>query len=148
MVFIKGFCDIPLLVQNELDPHLAPGASSNDFPRFETDYQPARIDLSKAKIKSPFQTYFVKVTENAMAASGIAIGDVLVVDRILQPYSGALILAYFEGEYILRRIEIQNVYPQLYADAPDIPRVEIEPDMEFSLWGVVRDVLKADRVRV
>ncbi len=147
MVSVTGFCNIPLLVQNELSLHLEPKNSLEGFPTFLMDYPDTRIDLTKAKIKFPRNTYFVQVTENSLYNSGIQVGDVLVLDRSIQPYHGAHVLAYFEGDFVLRRIEIQNVYPQLLSDDPDVHRVEIEPDMEFSVWGVVRDVLKGARVR-
>lgn len=66
----------------------------------------------------------------------------MVVEKDKAPYVGQIIIAWLEGEFIIRKYELENVYPRLVCSNPDYPDIEVEPDMEFSVWGVVINVIR------
>ena len=49
-----------------------------------------------------------------------------------------IIAAYFEGSFILCRLHMQEEQISIQTDEEIIA---LEPDMEFAIWGVVKDLL-------
>lgn len=139
---LEGYYTVPVMAQRDMTPFSKTQDNPKGFPSFREEAVNMRLDLSRALIRHPAVTYFILTNEKAMRGSGILPGDIVLVEKGREPRSGDLILAYYEGEFIIRRIFIQNVYPQLLADEEDYPRIEIEPDNAFAIWGVVIDLLK------
>ena len=77
-----------------------------------------------------------------MMGEGIVEGDILVVDKAVEPYDGCLAVAYIDGEFTLKRVRIEPGRIRLVPANPNYPVIEIGPDEEFAIWGVVRCVLK------
>ena len=43
-----------------------------------------------------------------MLGAGINVGDILIVDRSLTPSSGKVVVAVLNGEFLVRRLHIQE----------------------------------------
>lgn len=63
------------------------------FPSPAQDYVEQTLDLNELCIKHPAATFFVKVQGDSMIEAGIFSGDILVVDRSLQPAHGDTVVA-------------------------------------------------------
>ena len=81
---------------------------SAGFPSPAADYEEGRQDLNKYLIKNPPATFFVRVAGDSMIGAGIHPGDLLVVDRSLEPKDKNVIIAALNGELTVKRIRIRR----------------------------------------
>jgi len=107
------------------------------------DYEEGRIDLNRELIASPLSTFLMRVRGDAMGADGIRDGDLLVIDRALDPGVGCLVVALWEGCFIVRRLCLgpgRCPGPRLLASDGVTPPIALgEGQGEgVDLWGVVR----------
>ena len=78
------------------------------FPSPAADYEEGRLDLNKHLIKNPAATFFVRVTGDSMVKAGIHSGDLLVVDRSIEPRDKSVVIAVVNGELAVKRIRIRK----------------------------------------
>ncbi len=114
---------------------------SAGFPSPAEDYIEGRLDLNKHLIKHPAATFFVRVAGDSMIGSGIHPGDILVVDRAVEPQDGSVIIAVLDGELTVKRISQRGGRLYLVPDNCRYQPLEILEDMEFEVWGVVTAVV-------
>lgn len=125
-------CELPLF----LEP------VSAGFPSPADDYIEKKLDLNEFIIKHPAATFFVRVNGDSMCNAGIQSGDLLVVDRAVKPASGKIVVAILNGEFTVKRLEINpRGFVRLLPENPAYPAVEIHADVEFQVWGVVTHVI-------
>jgi DNA polymerase V len=84
----------------------------------------------------------MRVRGHAMRNEGILDGDLLVIDRSLNPQVGCVVVAVFEGQFIVRRLCTQPNRPQaLQLETRDGVRDPIAlsngQQEGAELWGVV-----------
>ncbi|MFW6276789.1 MAG: LexA family protein, partial [Bacteroidota bacterium] len=77
---------------------------SAGFPSPADDYMEGRLDLNDFLVKNPAATFFVRVTGDSMINAGIHSGDILVVDRALDPKDGNIVIAVINGELTVKRL--------------------------------------------
>ena len=111
------------------------------FPSPAEDLVDSTLDLNDHLVKHPAATFFVKVSGNSMSGAGIRSGDILVVDRSLNPYDGAIIVAVVDGEMTVKRVLQMKQRLYLVPDNPDFQPLEISAEMNFQVWGVVTYVI-------
>lgn len=63
------------------------------FPSPADDYVEGLLDLNSHLVKHPAATFFVRVAGDSMVGAGIHPGDILVVDRSLEPVDGKIVIA-------------------------------------------------------
>jgi len=72
-------------------------------------------------------------------------GDIIIVDRAVDPYNNCKAVCYIDGEYTVKRVEIGDnmvrLMPANELNATYKPIV-VTPDNEFLIWGVVTYVIK------
>src|SRR5439155_1040388 len=56
-------------------------------------------------VKHPASTFPVRVTGDSMIGAGIHSGDLLIVDRSLEPRDGSVVIAILDGELTVKRLE-------------------------------------------
>ena len=113
------------------------------FPYPAGDYEEDKLDLNKHLIRNPAATFFVRVTGESMVKAGIHNGDLLVVDRSIEPRDKNVVIAVINGELTVKRIRIRKKKLTLEAESDDYQSQEINKDMEFEVWGVVTNVIHA-----
>jgi len=114
---------------------------SAGFPSPAADYEEGKLDLNKHLIKNPAATFFVKVTGDSMIGAGIHEGDLLIVDRSLEPKSGRIIIAVVNGELTVKRLKIYRGKYSLEPENENYPIQKITKDMQFEVWGIVTNVV-------
>ena len=112
------------------------------FPSPAEDHLEQRLDLNSLVIENPSATFFVRVAGESMKDIGITDGDILVVDRSIENWENRIVVAVIDSEFTIKRFTSQNETVILEAENPDYPVIEITPEMDFSVWGVVRWTLK------
>ena len=111
------------------------------FPSPADDYKEEKLDLNKYLIKNQAATYFVRVTGDSMVGAGIHSGDLLVVDRSIEPADKKVVIANINGELTVKRIRIRENKITLEPENTDFPTQQISPKSEFEVWGVVTNVI-------
>ena len=113
------------------------------FPSPADDYKEEKLDLNKYLIRNPAATYFVRVTGDSMIGAGIHSGDLLVVDRSVEPRDKKVVIANIDGDFTVKRIRIRRNKISLEPENADFTTQEIHPEADFEVWGVVTNVIHA-----
>ncbi len=113
------------------------------FPSPAADYEEGKLDLNRHLIRNPAATFFVRVTGDSMVQAGIHSGDLLVVDRSIEPRDKNVVIAVVNGELTVKRIRIRKNGLTLEAENEAYQSQEINDEIEFEVWGVVTNVIHA-----
>lgn len=114
---------------------------SAGFPSPAADYEEGRLDLNRYLIKNPPATFFVRVAGDSMIGAGIHPGDLLVVDRSLEPRDKNVVIAALNGELTVKRIRIRRKKIYLEAENEIYASREVSAEADFEVWGVVTNVI-------
>lgn len=112
------------------------------FPSPADDFLEGSLDLNRLVIRHPEATFFARVEGDSMQGEGIDEGDLLVVDKAVEPYDHCLAVVYVDGEFTLKRVRIEPHRILLVPANPKYRTLEISSDNEFAVWGVVKWILK------
>ena len=69
------------------------------FPSPAQDFINESIDLNRELIDHPAATFYGKVVGNSMIKEGIEEGDVLIIDRSIEPYNKDLAVCCIDGDF-------------------------------------------------
>ena len=97
--------------------------------------------MNKYIIKHPAATYFALVNGVSMDTD-LSEGDLLVVDRSLDPQDGKIAVCFVDGEFTVKKIRIEKDRCLLVPSNPDYPVIEVNKDNDFTIWGIVTYVIK------
>ena len=111
------------------------------FPSPADDYLEGKLDLNRHLIKHPAATFFVRVTGDSMIGAGIHSGDLLVVDRSLEPADKHVVVAVLDGELTVKRLFKQHGVLRLLPENLNYQPIEITPQQTIEIWGVVTSVI-------
>ena len=111
------------------------------FPSPAEDYADRPLDLHELLIEHPSATFFVRVEGDSMQEAGMHSGDILVVDRSLNPHSGKIVVALLNGEFTVKRLKIEGDNIYLIPENSRFPSIKIEEGMDFQVWGIVTYVI-------
>lgn len=114
---------------------------SAGFPSPADDYLEGKLDLNDYLIMNPAATFLVRVTGDSMTNSGIYSGDLLIVDRSLEPKDGNIVIAVIDGELTVKRLRYVKNKLSLLPENPKYKPIEITESMNFEVWGVVSTVI-------
>ncbi|MDT8334958.1 MAG: translesion error-prone DNA polymerase V autoproteolytic subunit [Desulfurivibrionaceae bacterium] len=117
-------------------PLYASGVSAG-FPSPAEDYTEQHLDLNELLIRRPSATFFVRVNGDSMTGVGINHGDILIVDRSLEPAGGKIIIAVIDGEFTVKRLVGSGTSRRLVAENPAYPPIELSGASSCEIWGVV-----------
>lgn len=120
---------------------LANGAVAAGFPSPAGDYLDNRIDIFEYLIQHPSATFYVRVKGNSMINASIHDGDLLVVDRSIEPKNNQVVVAIIDGEFTVKRISKYNNKLYLIPENETFKPIEITETMDFEVWGVVTYVI-------
>lgn len=111
------------------------------FPSPADEYLEEALDLNRLMIRHPAATFFVRVQGDSMEGAGIFAGDILVVDRAVDPANGKIVVAVVQGEFTVKRVLRKNGHLFLVAENQHYPPLKITSEMDFQVWGVVTWVI-------
>lgn len=130
-------------INSPIEIPLAESGVHAGFPSPADDFLESMLDLNSLVIRHPEATFFARVEGDSMRDEGIVEGDILVVDKAVEPYDGCLAVSYIDGEFTLKRVRIEPDKILLIPANPNYKTIEISSDNEFAVWGVVRWILKS-----
>jgi DNA polymerase V len=111
------------------------------FPSPADDHQEDTLDLNEYLVRNPAATFLVRVQGQSMINAGIHDGDLLVVNRSLEPRSDSIVVAVVNGELTVKRLKLEEGRCWLMPENPDYPPLEIREGMDLTIWGVVAHVI-------
>lgn len=114
---------------------------SAGFPSPAEDYIEKNLDLNEYLIKHPSATFFVRADGNSMSNAGIHSGDILIVDRALEPADNKIIIAVLNGELTVKRIRKVKDACYLVPEHDEYEPIAVTEEMDFQVWGVVTHVI-------
>jgi DNA polymerase V len=112
------------------------------FPSPAADFDEVRISLDQMVVKNKSATFYAKASGNSMNGAGIADGDVLVIDRSLEPANNKIAVCFIDGEFTVKRIKIEKDSVYLAPENEDFEPIKITESNELVIWGIVTYVLK------
>jgi DNA polymerase V len=115
---------------------LAGAAVAAGFPSPADDYIESRIDLNDVLIRHPSSTFFLRVSGDSMRDAGILDGDLLVVDRAVEPRAGRVVVAVLDGAFTLKYLSRHRGRWRLEAAHPEYPPLELADCDDARIWGV------------
>lgn len=95
------------------------------------------VNINSHLIRNEIATYIFRVQGNGMVDAGIFDGDVLVVDRSLEPKHNDIVLATLNDQFIVKRLYQQAGLVKLISENPIHPPIVIKEKDDFAVWGVV-----------
>ncbi|HDP24837.1 MAG TPA: translesion error-prone DNA polymerase V autoproteolytic subunit [Deltaproteobacteria bacterium] len=127
--------------RTKLEIPLFTAGISAGFPSPADDFIDRSLDLNEFLVTHPSATFFVRVEGTSMIQAGIHPGDILIVDRALEPLPGSIVVAVLDGEFTVKRFQRVEGKSFLLAENPDFVPVAIEDRTQVEVWGVVTYVI-------
>lgn len=112
------------------------------FPSPAEDFEELRISLDKELISDKDATFFARASGSSMIDVGISDGDLLVIDRSIEPYSGAIAVCFLDGDFTVKRIKKEKDTIFLEPANESYKTIEVDPDSTLTIWGIVTYVIK------
>ena len=104
-----------------------------------------KLDLIKLLVKHKASTFFFRVSGVSMVDAAMDEGDIIIVDRAIDPYNNCKAVCFIDGEYTVKRVEMgDNMVRLMPANELNTvyKPIVVTPDNEFLIWGVVTYVIK------
>jgi DNA polymerase V len=120
-------CPLPLLLQR------IPAG----FPSPADEYAESALDLNTYLVRNKTATFFFRVIGDSMTGAHIHDGDLLVVDRSIEPKHGHIVLAVVNNEYTVKRLHSLGSVIELHAENPAYAPIRFQEHDELQVWGVV-----------
>ncbi|MBP6072699.1 MAG: translesion error-prone DNA polymerase V autoproteolytic subunit [Flavobacterium sp.] len=112
------------------------------FPSPADDFIELSIDLNKHLIKHKDTTFFATVKGHSMKNAGIYDGDLLVIDKSLEPQNDKIAICQIDGSFTVKRIKIEQNVVWLIAENEDFKPIKVTPENELIIWGIVTASIK------
>ncbi len=123
-------------------PYVDQGISAG-FPSPAEDFLDLKIDLNKELVKNPSATFYGRVKGNSMKDVGIDDGDLLVIDKSVEPRDGKIAVCFIDGEFTIKRIRIDKNCCWLVPANEAYEPIRVTEDNDFVIWGIVVHVIKS-----
>ncbi len=115
---------------------------SAGFPSPADDFQEIRISLDKELVKNPESTFYARVSGDSMIEAGLDDGDLIVIDRSLNPENRKIAVCFIDGEFTVKRINKEDDKLFLMPQNKKYKPIEIKEGNELIIWGIVEYVIK------
>ncbi|WP_018108948.1 LexA family protein [Bacteroides propionicifaciens] len=135
-------------ISTSLPLPLADAGIKAGFPSPAQDYMDIAIDLNQELVRHPSTTFYGRVRGDSMQDAHVFDGDILVIDKSLEPQSGDMAVCYIDGEFTIKYIEVTENRVSLIPANPLYPTINVTADQDLIIWGVVTYVIhKAQKRR-
>ncbi len=108
------------------------------FPLPHTDSANSRIDLNDIfNIHKP-SCFLLRVKGESMTGADIEDGDLLIIDRAVEPADGDIVVCYLDGAFTLKHIRKGKDCLWLLPDNPNNPKfkpIRVSAENDCIVWG-------------
>lgn len=130
---------------SELSLSVADGGIQAGFPSPAQDFMDLAIDLNKVLVRNPASTFYGRVKGDSMIDAGIHDGDLLIIDKSLDPRSGDMAVCFIDGEFTIKYIKIERKAIWLIPANDEYKPIKVTEDNDFLIWGIVTYSIKKHR---
>ena len=132
---------IPNTESNLEMPYISSGIKAG-FPSPAADFDGTRVSIDQIVVKNALATFYAKANGNSMTGAGIDDGDILVIDKSMEPQDGKIAVCFIDGEFTVKRIKVQENSLLLLPENKLFEPIEITEENNFIIWGIVTFVVK------
>ena len=136
---------IPFESRTKLAIPFYAGKVQAGFPSPAEDHMEKSLDLNEHLVSNPAATFFVRAQGDSMQDAGIYSGDILVVDRSVEPKDRQIVVAMLDGDFTVKRLTRKLGKVFLEAENQAYPAIEITENQELVIWGAVTFVIHQPR---
>lgn len=111
------------------------------FPSVADSYSSSPLDLNELLVKRPAATFFVRAMGDSMIDAGISSGDILVVDRSLEPNDGNIVIASVQNEFTVKYLRKNLKGISLVPANKKYKEITFKGEMQLQIFGVVTAVI-------
>ena len=115
---------------------------SAGFPSPAGDFKQERISLDQELIKNKEATFFARVSGESMINAGLEDGDLIVIDRSIEPSNNKIAVCFIEGEFTVKRLIVKRNKIWLKPENATYKPIEVKDDDQLIIWGIVTNVIK------
>ncbi len=115
---------------------------SAGFPSPADDFKEIRISLDKELVKNKEATFYARVSGDSMIEAGLNDGDLLVIDKSLNPENGKIAVCLIDGDFTVKRIKKEKNKLFLVPENNKYKKIEVKEENELIIWGIVEYVIK------
>ena len=127
---------------NSLGQWLIEQGISAGFHSPADDFKEIRISLDKELVKNKESTFYARVSGDSMIEAGLDDGDLIVIDRSLDPENGKIAVCFIDGDFTVKRINKKEGKLFLMPQNKMYKPIEIKEGNELIIWGIVEYVIK------
>ncbi len=144
-------------------PGMAEDGIHAGFPSPAQDYMHEGVDLNRVLVRHPTATFYGRVVGDSMMDAGVDEGDILVIDKSLEPKDGDMVVCFVDGEFALKFLSFRDpgrpardarkavgsfrILPPkelwLLPANKAYPPIHVTETNDFTVWGVVTHVIKS-----
>jgi DNA polymerase V len=132
---------IPNTESNLEMPYISSGIKAG-FPSPAADFDGSRISIDQIVVKNATATFYAKANGSSMIGAGIDDGDILVIDKSIEPQDGKIAVCFIDGEFTVKRIKVQENSLLLLPENKLFEPIEVTQENDFIIWGIVTYVVK------
>lgn len=129
-------------LENPIPTSFISGGIKAGFPSPAADFEELKLSLDHLLVKNREATFYAKASGNSMIGAGIDDGDILVIDRSLEPRNNAIAVCLIDGEFTVKRIKRDNDEVYLMPENSQYQPIKIEEENELIIWGIVTYAIK------
>jgi DNA polymerase V len=111
------------------------------FPSPAEDHIDMDLNLNDHLVQNPSATFCVRAIGESMKDAGIQSGDIMIVDKSLEPKNRSIVLAVIDGEFTVKRVNVNESELYLVPENSNFSPIKITEDMDFQVWGVVTYII-------
>ena len=112
------------------------------FPSPATDYIEDDVDLNTHLITNALATFIIRVQGKSMKEAGIYDGDLLIVDKSINPKNFSTVIVNVNEELVVKTFIKEKEASYLTSGSKNITdKINLSENPEVIIWGVVTYVI-------
>jgi len=123
-------------------PPLMAGTVQAGFPSPAEHYIERELDLNDYLAANREAVYYVRIAGESMTGANIFPGDILCVDRSLDFFDGAIIVASIDGGFTVKYLRKKGNRTFLEPANAAFKPIYFTPGQDVRFWGVVTGIVR------
>lgn len=128
--------------ENQKKIHWAKEGISAGFPSPADDFKELRISIDQEVVRNEAATFYARVSGESMQGAGLDHGDLLVIDRSIEPKDNKIAVCFVDGEFTVKRLKVEANCVYLMPENEKYPPIKVTEENELIIWGIVTYVVK------
>ena len=122
--------------------HLAQEGVSAGFPSPADDFKELRISIDQEVVRNEEATFYARVSGESMQGAGLDDGDLLVIDRSIEPQDNKIAVCFIDGSFTVKRLKVDLECIYLMPENKNYKPIRVSEGNELLIWGIVTYVIK------